>query len=351
MPTGDVGYTRGVGSGSPASADVPRAVRNLPEALEPLRADLGLVGEQFQVILAGLSPETDEMVRDVATFTGKRMRPALTCLAARIAGSGVTPDVATVAAIVELIHTATLVHDDILDAAEVRRRVPTLNAQWGDQAAVLVGDVLFTCAYRTAAYLEDRFASRYLADVVAEVLQGEILQDTVARNAALTEDQYRRIIRGKTAALYEAALRSGAHYGNAAPAVLDALSRYGHHLGMAFQIADDRLDLTGDEKRTGKSAGRDLSEGKTTLPLILWRDECSGLSPEEARAQIERAWDDEDAARTLVAELGTSGALARADAVAHAEADRAIEALADLPDSDECALLRELARFTVERMQ
>ena len=196
-------------SGPSASADAPRAARHLPQALEPLRADLERVGHHFRRVLEGLSPETDEMVREVATFSGKRMRPALTCLAARIAGGGVTDDVATVAAIVELIHTATLVHDDILDAAEVRRRVPTLNANWGDQAAVLVGDVLFTCAYRTAAYLEDRYASQYLSDVVAEVLQGEILQDTVARNALLTEDQYRHIIRGKTAALYEAALRVG----------------------------------------------------------------------------------------------------------------------------------------------
>lgn len=341
----------GMGPGSPAPTDAPRVARSLPEALEPLRADLEQVAENFRHILAGLSTETDEMVREVAAFTGKRMRPALTCLAARIAGSSVTPAVATVAAIVELIHTATLVHDDILDAAEVRRRVPTLNAKWGDQAAVLAGDVLFTCAYRAAAYLDDRFASQYLADVVAEVLQGEILQDTVARDASLSEAQYRHIIRGKTAALYEAALRSGAHYGGATPEVLDALSRYGHHLGMAFQIADDRLDLTGDEQRTGKSAGRDLSEGKTTLPLILWRDEFCGVPVSQAKARIERAWDDADEARDLVSELASSGALAGADAIAHAEADQAIAALAALPDSDECVLLCELARFTVERMQ
>ena len=340
-----------MGPGSPAPADAPRAARSLPEALEPLRADLGQVAQQFRRILSGLSTETDEMVQEVATFTGKRMRPALTCIASRIAGSGVTADVATVAAIVELIHTATLVHDDILDSAEVRRRVPTLNAQWGDQAAVLVGDVLFTCAYRTAAYLDDRFASQYLADVVAEVLQGEILQDTVARDETLTEQQYRRIIRGKTAALYEAALCVGAHYGGASPAVLKALSQYGHHLGMAFQIADDRLDLTGDEQRTGKSAGRDLSEGKTTLPLILWRDHLSGLQDDESHALIRQAWDDPSAADALAARLASTGALARADAVARAEADRAIEALAEIEAGPERDLLIELARFTVERMQ
>lgn len=337
-----------MGSGTPASTDAPR-VRTLPEALEPLRADLELVGTRFREILADVTPESGAMLREAATFTGKRMRPALTCLAARIAGTGVTDDVATVAAVVELIHTATLIHDDILDAAEVRRRMPTLNAKWGDQAAVLVGDVLFSRAYRTAAYLDDPFASRYLADVVGEVLEGEILQDTVARDATLSLAQYQAIIRGKTAALYEAALRVGAHYAGADPEIAQALSQYGHHLGMAFQIADDRLDLTGDEDRTGKSAGRDLDEGKTTLPLILWRDGLSGLSPEDARRQIEAAWDDATAAAALGQALATSGALARADDMARAEAELAVQRLAAVPEGAERTLLEQLAQFTVER--
>ena len=120
---------------------------------------------------------------------------------------------------------------------------------------------------------------------------------------------------------------------------------------MAFQIADDRLDLTGDEQRTGKSAGRDLSEGKTTLPLILWRDGISGLDPEEAAVRIRRAWDDAESAQALAVALADSGALAAADAVAQAEAKRAVAALEPLPDEDERALLEAVARFTVERVR
>ena len=349
-PAADRAIPVGMATGS-APAGAPRTRQDLPQALEPLRADLDLVGQRFRAIVGGLAPETDALVQEVATFSGKRLRPALTCLAARVAGEGVTRDVATVAAIVELIHTATLVHDDILDAAEMRRRAPTLNARWGDHAAVLVGDVLFTCAYRTAAHLEDRFASQYLSEVVGEVLQGEILQDTVARDASVSASVYRRVIGGKTAALYEAALRVGAHYGGADPAVGEALRRYGRHLGLAFQIADDRLDVTGDESRTGKTVGRDLSEGKTTLPLILWRDECSGLARVEAIRRIEAAWDDPTCAEVLAAQLATSGALARADAVAREETDRALSALRALPESSERDLLGRLARYAVERVR
>ena len=175
------------------------AAAGLPDVLAPVREDLERVQLAYRDILSDVSPEVAEIVGGAARFSGKRLRPALTCVAARIAGGAMTPDVATVAAIVEMIHTATLVHDDILDGADVRRRMPTLNARWGDQMAVLVGDVLFSRAYRTASYVTDRFASQHLADAVGEVLEGEILQDALARTPELSEVQYRRIIRGKTA--------------------------------------------------------------------------------------------------------------------------------------------------------
>ena len=271
------------------------SAHDLPHVLRPIAGDLGRVREAYLNIVADVSEEAAAMVKRAAVFSGKRLRPALTCLAARAVGGDVDDDVARVAAIVELIHTATLVHDDILDAADLRRERPTLNAKWGEQAAVLVGDVLFSKAYRTASYLEDRFASRHLADAVGEVLEGEILQDVLAaevddtthHDLTAAEAQYRRIIRGKTAALYDAALQVGAHYGGADASTREALGRYGHHLGMAFQIVDDRLDLSGEEAQVGKSLGRDISEGKLTLPMILWLREQGGPDREEA-AQIAR---------------------------------------------------------------
>ena len=321
----------------------------LLEVLAPLRQDLERVRDAYWGILADVSPHTAGMVGDRAHFAGKRLRPALTCLAARIAGGEVDDDVAKVAAIVELIHTATLVHDDIIDGADVRRRLPTLNSRYGDQAAVLVGDVLFSRAYRTAAYLDDRFASQRLVDAVGEVLEGEIRQDAMARTPDLTEAQYCQIIRGKTAALYEAALVVGAHYGGGDEALKEGLGRYGHHLGMAFQIVDDRLDLRGDEQRVGKTLGTDLSEGKTTLPLILWRDALPEEEQADGCARIAAAWDDPEAARWLAAALDASGALAAADRVARVEVERALEALVSLPASPEREMLCTLARFTVDR--
>lgn len=330
---------------SPPAASTPA----LPEVLAPVHADLEQVGAAFREILADVSAESRDMVRQSAGFTGKRLRPALTCVAARIAGEGVTADVAQVAAIVELIHTATLVHDDIIDGAKVRRKVATLNARWGEQTAVLVGDVLFSKAYRAAAYLDDPFASRYLSDVVGEILEGEIHQDLVARNSALSEAQYRKIIRGKTAALYEAALRVGAHYGGATDAVGDALAAFGHHLGMAFQIVDDRLDLAGDESVVGKTLMTDLAEGKTTLPIILWLAGLSDAARSEADDLLARAWDDPEARTAVAQALLASGALAAADGAARAEIDAAQRALDALPESPERDLLGTLADYVLQR--
>ncbi|MHC5010678.1 MAG: polyprenyl synthetase family protein, partial [Planctomycetota bacterium] len=214
-----------------ARAEGPRSAtppRDLPAVLAPVGDDLEKVGAAFQRILRDVSWRTRDMVDQAARFSGKRLRPALTCVAARVSGGEVTEDVATVAAIVELIHTATLIHDDVLDGADVRRKVATLNARWGDDFAVLVGDVLFSRAYLAASRLEDRFASQYLSEVVGEVLEGEIHQDLVCRNAEIREEEYREIIRGKTAALYEGAMVVGAHYGGATRHE-DRLGRYGHH--------------------------------------------------------------------------------------------------------------------------
>ncbi len=325
------------------------APRAIPEVLEPVQADLEHVGEAFKSILASVTWRSRDMVEQGAAFTGKRLRPALTCLAGRIAGGEMTEPLANVAAIVELIHTATLVHDDILDGAVVRRKEETLNARWGEQMAVLVGDVLFSKAYHAAAHLEDRYASRYLSEIVGEVLEGEIHQDVMARHADLAEDEYYKIIRGKTAALYEAALKVGAHYGGGDEALKDALGGFGHHLGMAFQIVDDRLDVTGDEATVGKSLGRDLGEGKTTLPVIYWLASTAGDEHEAALALIKRAWDDEDAARTVARALRESGALERADDAARSHVDKAMAKLAELPESPERGLLEQLAQFVLSR--
>jgi octaprenyl-diphosphate synthase len=328
-----------------------RVSDELPPVLEPVRADLERVGAAYARLLSEVSHRTGEVVQPAALFTGKRLRPALTCLAARFGERGVTEPVAQVAAIVEMIHTATLVHDDVLDGAEVRRKVATLNSRWGNDLAVLAGDVLFAKAYLAAARLEDRFASRYLAEVVGEVLEGEIHQDLVSRNPDLGEAEYRAIVRGKTAALYEAALVVGSRYGGAPEALGRTLGRYGHHVGMAFQIVDDRLDVTGDEATVGKTLGRDLSEGKTTLPLILWLQARPAAERAEARALLEAAWDDEERARLLARRLAADGALRAADAVALSEIEHAVVCLEALPAGPDRTLLHRIAHYVVARVR
>ena len=322
---------------------------DLPAVLRPLTEDMGRVENAYRAILGDVSARSQDVIQQSATFAGKRLRPALTLLAARVCEGRVRDDVATVAAVIELIHTATLVHDDILDAADVRRQIATVNARFGEQAAVLAGDVLFSRAYRAAAYLEDPFAARYLSDVVSEVLEGEIHQDLVAHTAELSEDDYRAIIRGKTAALYEGALRVGAHYAEGKPEHVDALGRFGHHLGMAFQIVDDHLDLAGVEAVVGKSLGRDLAEGKTTLPVILWRDALSAEAREEALASIQVAWREPEAAERLIATLRDAGAFAQSAAAAEHEIACARACLDVLPACPEISLLREIADYVLSR--
>ena len=333
------------GARTPTPANLP----DLPDVLAPLGPHLDAVGRKYREILAGVSVRSRDMVEQAAHFNGKRLRPGLTCVAARMAGGQVDDDVATVAAIVELIHTATLVHDDVLDAAQVRRRVATLNTRWGNHTAVLAGDVLFSKAYRAAAYMDDRYASCYLSDVVGEILEGEIYQDLLSRNADLTEQQYRRIIRGKTAALYEASLHVGAHYGGGGEELKAALGGFGHHLGMAFQIVDDRLDLTGDEATVGKSLGKDLSEGKTTLPVVLWLRSMKGPERLAAHALVEQSWDDPVAACELARRLNDDDALARADEAARAEIDLGLACIEPLSHREDHPILEAIAGFVLSR--
>jgi len=322
---------------------------DLPDVLEPVRADLEAVGAAYGRILETHSPQMEEMVGHAARFTGKRLRPALTCIASRVVRGAVSADVASAAAIVELIHTATLVHDDVLDGASVRRKVATMNALWGVDTAVLLGDVLFSRAYLAAARLDDRYASVYLSEVVGEVLEGEIRQNRERHNLDLDESAYRTIIRGKTAALYEAALVVGSHYAGAPRDLVRALGAYRHHLGMAFQMIDDRLDLSGDEATVGKSLGTDLREGKTTLPVILWLKGRPARERADARALVEAAGHDEGAHRRLVGMLEADGALAGAEAQARDEIAAAETALAAVPASPWKDILLTIAGYVVRR--
>ena len=279
-------------------------------------------------------------------FRGKRLRPTLLLLSARASG-GVRPEHPTLAAVVEMIHTATLVHDDILDEATIRRHTATVNAEWGNETAVLMGDYLFTHAFHLAAGLDTTLACRWIGRATNLVCEGEMQQVHNRGNADLDESAYLAIIRGKTAELTAVSCRLGAHYAGADEATVAALDAYGRDLGVAFQIADDVLDLWGDERTTGKSLGTDLEKQKLTLPLIR----LLGTAPAGRAARIRRmlAAPVDETRREIKPYLESSGALDYAWERATAFAARASESLDILPETAAKGLLRSLSQYVVRR--
>jgi octaprenyl-diphosphate synthase len=252
---------------NPSALAVPPAVAPNLDPFAPIAADLEEVERILARTLKNPHPRVAEVVEHVRHYRGKRLRPMLLLLTARACGR-VTPAHHLLGAVVEMIHTATLVHDDVLDGARVRRRVATVNAVWGTQTSVLLGDYLFTHAFHLASTLDDVRACRLIGAATDRVCEGELCQVLERGNLELTEEQYFDIIDGKTAELTACCCQLGAVYSGAAPEVVQALTRYGRCVGLAFQIADDVLDLIGEEKTTGKSLGTDLEQQKMTLPLI-----------------------------------------------------------------------------------
>jgi octaprenyl-diphosphate synthase len=208
-----------------------------------------------------------EVVAHVSHYKGKRLRPALLLLTAKACGE-LTPKHPVLAAVIELIHTATLVHDDVLDEATTRRHVATANARWGNHNSVLLGDYLFTHAFYLATTLGDIRACQIIGAATNRVCEGELRQGLERGNLALSEAEYLDLIDAKTAELIACSSRLGALYSGATPHVVAAMERYGRLIGIAFQIADDLLDIVGEERTTGKSLGTDLEQQKMTLPLI-----------------------------------------------------------------------------------
>ncbi len=277
---------------------------------------------------------------------GKRLRPALVILSA--GASGYTGKYQyNLAAVVEFIHTATLLHDDVVDESKLRRNKETANALFGNAASVLVGDFLYSRAFQMMVEVDNMRVMHVLADATNTIAEGEVLQLLNCRDPNVEEDNYLRVIRFKTAKLFEAASRLGAILGNATPENEEALSVYGMHLGTAFQLIDDVLDYTGDDQDTGKNLGDDLAEGKPTLPLIY---AMKSGTPEQAniiRNAIEKGG--ADGFQPVLDVIQQTAALDYAKKCARAEVDTATAAIASLPESEYKDYLLQLASFAVTR--
>jgi octaprenyl-diphosphate synthase len=320
--------------------------RRLAGIYAPIAAELEAAERIFAEELGSRFAFVQQLVDHCADFRGKRLRPTLLLLTGQAAGT-LGPAHPVLAAVVEMIHTATLVHDDILDESLVRRHAATVNAEWGNEAAVLLGDFLFTHAFHLAASLESTLACRWIGRATNLVCEGEMQQVHNRGNFQLDEDAYYAIVRGKTAELTAVSCRLGAHYAGAEESTVDALEDYGRDLGVAFQIADDVLDIWGDERTTGKSLGTDLEKQKLTLPLIRLLAVAPPATAQRIRTILAEARP--ECRRSLRPDLEASGALDYAwDRAGHFAAE-ALAHLDVLRESPAKAILRLLGHYVVRR--
>jgi octaprenyl-diphosphate synthase len=290
------------------------------------------------------------LVRQVAEYIissgGKRLRPVLVLLSAGALGYQGNHHI-ELAAVVEFIHTATLLHDDVVDESGLRRGRDTANALFGNAASVLVGDFLYSRAFQMMVGVNDMRVMRVLADATNVIAEGEVLQLMNIGDADLDEAAYLRVIRYKTAKLFEAAARLGALLAKSDAASEGSMARFGMHLGTAFQIVDDVLDYSGDAGEIGKNLGDDLAEGKCTLPLIHAMKLGSPNQAKLVRDAITHA--NRECFPAVLAAVQQSGALAVTLAAARAEASLALAEISHLPDNRHSQALRALATMAVER--
>jgi octaprenyl-diphosphate synthase len=330
---------------APPAKIAPRAWQTL---FGPIATDLLSVEEMLRSELSSDDPFVDRLVKHAFRLGGKRLRPALLLLTAQASG-GVRQEHITLATVVEMIHTATLVHDDVLDEATMRRHQETINACNSNEASVLVGDFLFTHAFSLASSLETTFACQTIGRATNTVCAGELRQIHSRGNYALTEAEYLSIIEDKTAVLCACCCRLGAHYAGADLATQQRFEQFGRLLGIAFQVGDDLLDLVGDERQAGKSLGTDLKKQKATLPLIRL---LSQMDASERQAFVEHLRNDGSAAyAALAVRLQAGDGLAYARSRAAAFAREARESLAGIAWSPARDVLEQLTELVITRAE
>ncbi len=327
-------------AGDTGSADLLARVQAL------IGTDLQQVERIFLEEIGSRHPYVGEVLEHMAGYRGKRLRPILLLLSALACGGIERPHL-VLAAVVEMIHTATLVHDDVLDDAATRRHVATINSRWSNETSVLLGDYLFTHAFHLASSFGDASACRMIGRATNIVCEGEMAQVADRGNLSLSEEQYFDIIEAKTAELCAISCYLGGHYAGASPQICDALEGFGRSLGVAFQIADDLLDVVGSESKTGKSLGTDLKKQKLTLPLIYLLGQVSPRQKEEICELL--AHPDEQTAVTLLPLLESSGALRYARRRADELTLAARENLGRLPETAARQLLEDMADFVIVR--
>jgi octaprenyl-diphosphate synthase len=324
---------------APVSLDLP-AIQALAAA------DMAAVDALIRRRLGSDVALVNQVAEHIVAAGGKRLRPMLLLLAARAVGHG-GADAHQLAAVVEFIHTATLLHDDVVDESDLRRGRKTANALFGNAASVLVGDFLYSRSFQLMVELERVPVMELLADTTNAIAEGEVLQLLHIRNPDTDEPAYLKVIERKTAVLFAAATRIGALLADADESIQQRLYDYGMALGYAFQIADDVLDYSADEATLGKHLGDDLAEGKATLPLIHAMRHSDQRVRDRLRNIVEDG--DVDAMPEVMAAITSTGALEYSRRRAEEYAAAAEAALEGLGENDAIAALRGLARYAVRR--
>jgi octaprenyl-diphosphate synthase len=319
------------------------ALSTLTACINP---QLEAVDRLFEAELKSTLPSVNTLVKHVSRFRGKMLRPILVLLSGKAAGE-LTDAHVTIATVVEMVHMATLVHDDVLDEAELRRKGATINHLRGNEAAVLLGDYLISHSYHLCSSLDSQMASRKIARTTNEVCEGELLQIHNRNNIDLDEATYFDIISRKTASLCATCCQLGATLAGASEEVVGRLETYGRSLGIAFQIQDDILDIVGDVDTVVMTLGIDVEKGKMTLPLIHFMRTAPAEHAALLRSLLEgREADKADKIRNLIL---PSRSIQYARDAARAQVDRARSALADLPPTDARQVLDAMAEFVVSR--
>ncbi len=309
--------------------------------------DFSAVNDLIIKQLSSDVPLVEKIAQYIIESGGKRLRPLLVLLSSRAAG-GPRGDHHKLAAVIEFLHTATLLHDDVVDTSDMRRGRSTANARWGNAPSVLVGDFLYARAFEMMVELGSLPVMQVLSRATTVIAEGEVLQLMNVKNPDVSEAQYMEVIHNKTAMLFEAASHTGALLAGAPPEQEQALKDYGKHLGLAFQLVDDALDYTGDAEAMGKNVGDDLAEGKATLPLIYAMTNSSDEQRQLIRNAIRKGGLD-DLPRILEIVNG-SGALEYTLGKAREQAALAKACASKLPASEHTAALELLADVAVDRM-
>ncbi len=322
-------------------------LENLPYFQKNLPGDLAQVDAVINQAVQSEVVLISQIGQYIISAGGKRLRPIITILAGKALGYSDTP-LYSLAAMVEFIHTSTLLHDDVVDESDLRRGRQTANNLFGNAAAVLVGDFLYTRAFQLMVGSGSMKILSVMADATNIIAEGEVMQLMNIGNTDITEAEYLQVIQYKTAKLFEAAAQVGAILAGADAQQEAALKNYGMYVGTAFQIIDDVLDYSGSAEQIGKNVGDDLAEGKPTLPLIYLMQQGSAEAAADVRQALENA--DRSYFTKIHHHVLHSDALAYCISQAQNAVSNAVAALADLPDNDTTRAMRELAELSVARL-